>query len=292
MRTRIGEIAATLLQELQRTSIGYEDSDLLERIAELAGLSNNARRRHLVLQAIGRDDRFTRDFKHMPIGGIERRVRLFHLTAPQIPEPPPVELPADPWRRRVFIGTLLDLDPHDVTPDHAAAVAPLLPAAMQRLTRTQRRRICATHGIGGITHETVPQQAEASERRYVTIRNSIRVGMANLAAYIRERLVPLDQPAPTEPLPGDPLFWERVDRRGPCWLWQGTISYGSPTFKRNGKKRQARRYVYELCIGPIPLEHRVTTTCGEARCVRPEHLEAIHASEAFDINPLRESALP
>ena len=49
---------------------------------------------------------------------------------------------------------------------------------------------------------------------------------------------------------------------------RGAISYGSPTFKRNGKKQQARRYVYELCIGPIPLEHRVTTTCGEARCVR------------------------
>lgn len=281
MRTHIGKIAAVLLQEMQRSSIGYDDRDLLEQIAILANLSDGPHRNAIVLQAIGRDDRFTRDFKHLPIGGIERRIRVFHLTTPQIPEPPPVELPADPWQRRLFVGTLLDLDPHDVTPSHAAAVAPLLPAAMQRLTRTQRRRICAAYGIGGVAHQTVPQQAADAARKYVTVRNSIRVGMGNLAAYIQERMAPPAPSAPVGALPGDALFWERVNRSGACWIWRGAISYGSPTFKRNGKKRQARRYVYELFIGPIPLEHRVVTTCGEERCVRPEHLEAIHASEAF-----------
>lgn len=284
MQTRIGEIATELLQELQRTSISYDDHTLLEQIATLANLSDGPHRNATVLQAIGRDHNFTRDFKHLLISGIERRIRVFHLAPPPTTEPPSVELPIDPWRRRVFIGTLLDLDPHNVTSSHAAAIAPLLPAAMQRLTRTQRSRICATYGIGGIAHQTVPQQAADAARKYVTVRNSIRVGMANLAAYIRERMPPLVSAAHMEALPGDTLFWERVDRSSACWLWRGAISYGSPTFKRNGKKQQARRYVYELCIGPIPLEHRVTTTCGEARCVRPDHLEAIHASEAFGLS--------
>lgn len=287
MQTRIGDLTITLLQETDQSAICYANMDLLDRIATLSGLGTNPHRRKRVLQAIGRDERFTNDYIHIPIGNTERRVRVFFLTPPKTSPAQPIELPADPWLRRVFVGIILDLDPHAVTPSHSAAVAVVLPEAMQRLTTKQHQRICATYGMAGIERQRQTDQAHEAQRKRVTIRNSVRHGIHQLATYIRAHIPPIILPAPTATMLGDPLFWERVDCAGSCWTWQGALDHGSPTFKRNGKKHQARRYLYELYHGPIPLEHRIVVFCGADRCVRPEYLEAIHARDAFELRGVK-----
>lgn len=76
-----------------------------------------------------------------------------------------------------------------------------------------------------------------------------------------------------------------------CWLWTGSVTsgYGSATLNRRPFK--AHRLVYEACVGLIPdgltLDHR----CGNTRCVNPQHLELVTASEnASRSQALREPA--
>ena len=56
----------------------------------------------------------------------------------------------------------------------------------------------------------------------------------------------------------------------PCLLWTG------PTRVRVvGERRQYRRFVYELCRGPLPGRNAVcVAVCGAGNCVEPSHLEA------------------
>lgn len=57
MQTRIADIAAEVLLERGRSSIGYADPDLLDQIADLAGVTVPPHRRERVLQAISRERR-------------------------------------------------------------------------------------------------------------------------------------------------------------------------------------------------------------------------------------------
>jgi len=161
---------------------------------------------------------------------------------------------------------------------------------MTTLPPKQRERIMTTFGLNGQSTNRHGYVAEAEQRGLVTIRSSIRRGMAHLGALIRpqvEHMLIEHQAAPQQ-FPGDPLFWERVDRSGDCWRWIGTVDNGYPVFKRNGKKHMATRYVYELFNGPIPDGHHITHTCADSDplCVRPEHLLAALPSEIAG-SPLR-----
>ena len=80
-----------------------------------------------------------------------------------------------------------------------------------------------------------------------------------------------------------------------CWLWTGQGTGDGYGFFRPGPGRprvMAHRYAYERFVGPIPdgaqLDHRCHTDtpdcpggkeCGHRRCVNPEHLEPVSASE-------------
>jgi len=56
----------------------------------------------------------------------------------------------------------------------------------------------------------------------------------------------------TAPLSDDVAEWDRVDRTGACWQWQGATDLGYGVVKRQGKKQQAHRYAYTLVHGPVP----------------------------------------
>jgi len=281
MQTRIGTITLAYFAETGDTNLGYADTSAQAIIAERAGWTGRSaeRVRHELLDALDRDDRFTKDFAHVAIKGQARKVRVYHVAdiARPAPATPAVCLPSDPWRRRQFIGSLLDIDPRSITEAYASAVLAALPAALARLAPKQRERITAVFGLDGQPAIAYPERAEAEQRSALTIRSSIRDGMQMLTALMQITVLNSIDPADTPTvLPGDPLFWERVDRSGECWLWTGTLDHGYPVFKRNHKKQMATRYVYELFYGPIPERHRITHSCDESntRCLRPEHLVA------------------
>lgn len=70
-------------------------------------------------------------------------------------------------------------------------------------------------------------------------------------------------------------LWARVEKTETCWLWQGNADkYGRGNIFRNGRSASFYRVAYESIHGPLPKGYRVHRTCGNGRCVRPEHLAA------------------
>lgn len=64
------------------------------------------------------------------------------------------------------------------------------------------------------------------------------------------------------------LFWSKVNRDGECWLWRG-----GPTCKFSLLGEQyARRVSWVIANGSLQREDRVSSTCENTLCVRPEHL--------------------
>lgn len=72
-------------------------------------------------------------------------------------------------------------------------------------------------------------------------------------------------------------FWAKVEPRGECWIWTGSLNVrsGYPYVKYQGKVRPAYRVSYELLVGPIPPGLDIDHLCRTPACVNPEHLEAV-----------------
>ncbi len=68
--------------------------------------------------------------------------------------------------------------------------------------------------------------------------------------------------------------WEE-DEEG-CWVWtgatRGSLGYGE--IKVEGKVKYAHRVAYEMEHGEIPDGAPVLHTCGNPKCVNPDHLDA------------------
>jgi hypothetical protein len=137
MDTRIGTVALTYLAETGGTIVGYADTEAQAIIAGRAGwVDRPAERIRLeLLAALDRDERFAKDFAHVTINGQTRKVRVYYRadTSPPASPVPAVSLPLDPWRRRLFLGALLDIDPHAITDAHAVATLAVLPTALSRI---------------------------------------------------------------------------------------------------------------------------------------------------------------
>jgi len=78
-------------------------------------------------------------------------------------------------------------------------------------------------------------------------------------------------------------FWRCVQRIDTCWLWTGPCTPEGPGYFRilRGGRRRRRRaavLVWEDAYGPVPPGHVVRPRCGQAACVRPEHLGLRYAS--------------
>lgn len=67
---------------------------------------------------------------------------------------------------------------------------------------------------------------------------------------------------------------EKCIEEGDCWLWQGAMDKGTPRAKVGGKMVYVRRLVLELKGKKIHTGMRATTTCGDERCVNPDHVVA------------------
>jgi HNH endonuclease len=68
------------------------------------------------------------------------------------------------------------------------------------------------------------------------------------------------------------LFWAKVNKSGPCWLWTGATNGRYGKLGRGGKQYTAHRFAYELARGPIPTGSFVLHSCDTPLCVRPDHL--------------------
>lgn len=68
-----------------------------------------------------------------------------------------------------------------------------------------------------------------------------------------------------------------------CNLWFGAVqSKGYPSVGKPGVRGRTmllHRKVYEAAHGPIPTGVQIHHTCGNKRCIRLEHLEAVTALE-------------
>lgn len=97
---------------------------------------------------------------------------------------------------------------------------------------------------------------------------------------------PLGKPATKTP---QERFWEKVDKTGECWLWQGYISHnGYGRFAPSDTIYQAHRLAYEWCVGPIPEGIQIDHICHVRNCVNPEHLRlATVKQQKENILPLR-----
>lgn len=73
----------------------------------------------------------------------------------------------------------------------------------------------------------------------------------------------------------------------PCQLWTGRTLNGVGILDFSRKhiriRLYARRYSYEMNIGPIPPRKLIKTTCGERLCIEPKHLVVA----GKDVEPLR-----
>lgn len=80
-------------------------------------------------------------------------------------------------------------------------------------------------------------------------------------------------PAPTLSVK---VFWDKVDKSGECWLWMGSRYLanrgGHGRAQINGRVCGAHRLSWELTYGQIPNGLWVLHKCGNAPCVRPDHL--------------------
>lgn len=70
-------------------------------------------------------------------------------------------------------------------------------------------------------------------------------------------------------------FWNKVNKTGDCWLWDGWIDqngFGSYKPHLNEKKVVVHRQSWLWAFGKIPTGKLVLQRCGHKHCVRPSHL--------------------
>jgi hypothetical protein len=70
------------------------------------------------------------------------------------------------------------------------------------------------------------------------------------------------------------LITERVIEVGACWEWQRCCRQGVPMIRVQGQSIGARRLV-ALATGRKVHNMIVSTTCGNQRCVAPEHVRIV-----------------
>lgn len=199
--------------------------------------------------------------------------------------------PTEQVRRRTLAGALLQVEPGSVSDETLAELEPLIPELIRRLREHPSREdsgrpmveyVVRYFGIDRPLMTTDEITAEMEVAR-TTVINGWRGGVRWMRVWLDELAPELVQKAQADAstLQNDFTFWDRVDRNGPdgCWLWQGALDLGYGVLKREGKKRQAHRYSYELTTGSIPEGLFVAHTCRRRNCVNPEHLQLVEPGE-------------
>lgn len=63
----------------------------------------------------------------------------------------------------------------------------------------------------------------------------------------------------------------RCIEEGQCWIWQGYFGNGTPMANHAGKFQAVRRIFTELTQGETKKGGYYAPTCGEPKCVNPDH---------------------
>lgn len=75
-------------------------------------------------------------------------------------------------------------------------------------------------------------------------------------------------------------FLRHVEKSKDCWIWRGSVNpNGYGAFRMKHKIRGAHRVSYELWVGELSEFAVVHHKCGNKKCVRPAHLQAVCAAE-------------
>ena len=83
---------------------------------------------------------------------------------------------------------------------------------------------------------------------------------------------------------GDPIarFFACVRFDVPdCWIWTGLLTvdgYGR-FIVSNRQGKAVHRWIYEFCVGPIPVGLEIDHLCRVRNCVNPDHLEPVSHAE-------------
>lgn len=86
-----------------------------------------------------------------------------------------------------------------------------------------------------------------------------------------------------EPKTVEERFWEKVDKSGDCWEWQGALdSAGYGVFNLGERLDRAHRITYQWAGQSIPDGYHVDHLCRNRRCCRPAHLEAVPPSTNWE----------
>lgn len=92
---------------------------------------------------------------------------------------------------------------------------------------------------------------------------------------LRDRTIRLNLLLPTERERKEQRFWERVEKTDTCWNWTGAAHpNGRGYVFYLDEKYPAHRMAYAFQVDTVPRKLRVWQTCGNPRCVRPEHIQA------------------
>lgn len=60
------------------------------------------------------------------------------------------------------------------------------------------------------------------------------------------------------------------------WIWTAAIdNHRHPVIKIAGRTERTRRITWQLTHGPLPTHTRIRSSCGQARCVNPNHMLVI-----------------
>jgi len=83
--------------------------------------------------------------------------------------------------------------------------------------------------------------------------------------------------SPTSPVARFASFVAVDSSADACWLWTGALSSQGqyPGFWLDNGFVYAHRYSYVTTFGAIPDDWHIHHICGNRRCVRPDHLEAL-----------------
>lgn len=70
-------------------------------------------------------------------------------------------------------------------------------------------------------------------------------------------------------------LWAQVTKSDSCWEWCGTVNNrGWGYISDHSRMRLVHRVAYEMQVGPIPDGAIIGHLCGNAACVRADHLVA------------------
>jgi hypothetical protein len=66
----------------------------------------------------------------------------------------------------------------------------------------------------------------------------------------------------------------RTDEVGDCLEWQGIMSHGTPQIRIDRKLLSVRRVIREMQGKPASADAFLASSCGNKKCVNPEHIAA------------------